>query len=417
MTSMTRTSRVVIGGVDTHKDVHVAAVIDEVGEIIDTASFATSARGCRELASWMRAHGELAKVGVEGTGCYGAGLARLLEDEGVEVVEVNRPNRQARRRRGKSDTVDAEAAARAALNGEATVAPKTKGGLVESIRVLRVAFTSARRARTQVALQIRDLIVTAPDELRAVLGSLTTAERVASCTRFRLGADPAEPLAATRLALRTLARRYEALSEEMRELEQVLDELTAKANPALRGVKGVGVDVAAILLTAAGENPDRLRNEAAFAALCGVSPVEASSGKVVRHRLNRSGNRQANHALWRIVMVRLTCDERTKTYAARRRAEGKSDRDIVRCLKRYVAREVFSCLTAPEAVPAGGDLRAARQASGLSLATVAHALGSWPIRISRLERSLDFDTELARRYETLLAAASDAGTRLQENAA
>ena len=417
MTSMTRTSRVVIGGVDTHKDVHVAAVIDEVGEIIDTASFATSARGCRELASWMRAHGELAKVGVEGTGCYGAGLARLLEDEGVEVVEVNRPNRQARRRRGKSDTVDAEAAARAALNGEATVAPKTKGGLVESIRVLRVAFTSARRARTQVALQIRDLIVTAPDELRAVLGSLSTADRVARCARFRLGADASEPLAATRLALRTLARRYEALSEEMRELEQVLDELTAKANPALRGVKGVGVDVAAILLTAAGENPDRLRSEAAFAALCGVSPVEASSGKVVRHRLNRSGNRQANHALWRIVMVRLTCDERTKTYAARRRAEGKSDRDIVRCLKRYVAREVFSCLTAPEAVPAGGDLRAARQASGLSLATVAHALGSWPIRISRLERSLDFDTELARRYETLLAAASDAGTRLQENAA
>ncbi len=414
---MTRTSRVVIGGVDTHKDVHVAAVIDEVGKIIDTASFATSAKGCRELLSWMRSLGELAKVGIEGTGCYGAGLARLLEDEGVEVAEVNRPNRQARRRRGKSDTVDAEAAARAALNGEASVAPKTKTGLVESIRVLRVAFTSARRARTQVALQVRDLIVTAPDELRAVLGPLSTAERIARCARFRLGADPAEPLAATRLALRTLARRYEVLSEEMSELEQMLDELTAKANPALRGVKGVGVDVAAILLTAAGENPDRLRNEAAFAALCGVSPVEASSGKVVRHRLNRSGNRQANHALWRIVMVRLTCDETTKTYAARRRAEGKSDRDVVRCLKRYVAREVFRHLTAPEAVPRGGELRATRQATGLSLATVAQALGTWPIRISRLERSLDFDTALARRYETLLAAASDAGTSPEENAA
>lgn len=297
------------------------------------------------------------------------------------------------------------------------MAPKTKGGAVESIRVLRVAFTSARRARTQVALQIRDLIVTAPDELRAVLGSLSTAERVARCARFRLGADPSEPLAATRMALRTLARRYEALSEEMGGLEQHLDELTAKANPALRGVKGVGVDVAAILLTAAGENPDRLRNEAAFAALCGVSPVEASSGKIVRHRLNRSGNRQANHALWRIVMVRLTCDERTKTYAARRRAEGKSDRDIVRCLKRYVAREVFRCLTAPEAIPAGEQLRVARKEAGLSLATVAQTLGTWPIRISRLERSLDFDTELARRYETLLAAASDASARPEENAA
>jgi len=417
VTSMTRTSAVVIGGVDTHKDVHVAAVIDERGKIIDTASFATSAKGCHELLSWMRSHGELVKVGVEGTGCYGAGLARLLEEEGVEVVEVNRPNRQARRRRGKSDTADAEAAARAALNGEATVAPKTKAGVVESIRVLRVAFTSARRARTQVALQIRDLIVTAPDELRAMLGSLSTAERVACCVRFRLDADPSEPLAATRVALRTLARRYEALSEEMSGLEQHLDELTAKANPALRGVKGVGVDVAAILLTAAGENPDRLRNEAAFAALCGVSPVEASSGKVVRHRLNRSGNRQANHALWRIVMVRLTCDERTKTYAARRRAEGKSDRDIVRCLKRYVAREVFRHLTAPETIPTGEELRIARKAAGLSLASVADALGTWPIRISRLERSLDFDTALARRYEALLAAELDAGARQEENAA
>ncbi|MDA8296592.1 MAG: IS110 family transposase [Actinomycetota bacterium] len=417
MTSMTRTSRVVIGGVDTHKDVHVAAVVDEVGKIIDTASLATSAKGCNELLAWMRSHGELAKVAVEGTGCYGAGLARLLEDEGVEVVEVNRPNRQARRRRGRSDTVDAEAAARAALNGEATVAPKAKTSVVESIRVLRVAFTSARRARTQAALQIRDLIVTAPDELRAELGSLSSADRVARCARFRLGVDASEPLAATRVALRTLARRYEALSEEMGGLEQHLDELTAKANPVLRGVKGVGVDVAAILLTAAGENPDRLRNEAAFAALCGVSPVEASSGKVVRHRLNRSGNRQANHALWRIVMVRLTCDERTKTYAARRRAEGKSDRDIVRCLKRYVAREVFRHLTAPETIPAGEELRAARQGAGLSLAIVAQALGTWPIRISRLERSLDFDTALARRYEAFLAAELDAGARQEENAA
>lgn len=152
-----------------------AAVVDEIDKIIDAASFATSTTGCRELASWMRSHGELVKVGVEGAGCSGAGLARLLEDKGVEVVEVNRPNRQLDARRGKSDTVDAEAEARAALNGEATAAPKTKAGVVESIRVLRVAFTSARRAHTQVALQIRDLIATAPDELRAVLGSLSTA--------------------------------------------------------------------------------------------------------------------------------------------------------------------------------------------------------------------------------------------------
>jgi transposase len=403
--------RIVIGGVDTHQDVHVAAVIDEVGKILDSASFKTSAKGCRELLSWMQSHGELVKVGVEGTGCYGAGLARLLGADGVEVVEVNRPNRQARRRRGKSDTVDAEAAARAALNGEATVVPKTHGSLVESVRVLRVAFTSARDSRTRVALQIRDLIVTAPDQLRMVLGPLSTAERVARCARFHHTGDVADPVVGTKLALRTLARRYEALSEEMVELTSPLDDLTARANPALRGAKGVGPDVAAILLTAAGDNPKRLRNEAAFAALCGVSPIEASSGKTVRHRLNRSGNRQANHALWRIVMVRLsTGDPATKAYVERRTADAKSLREIVRCLKRYVAREVYRHLVDPQPVPVGADLRAARLDARISLAVVAGALGSWPTRISELERGLKHDTTLARRYEQWLASRNSNAT-------
>jgi transposase len=401
---MTEVDRVVIGGVDTHKDVHVAAVIDEVGKILDTGSFATSAKGCRELLAWLSSFGRLAKVGVEGTGSYGAGLARHLAREGVDVVEVNRPNRQARRRRGKSDTIDAEAAARAALNGEATVIPKAQGSLVESIRVLRVAFTSARDSRTRVALQIRDLVVTAPDQLRTVLGPLSTAERVARAARFQVAGDVADSVVGTKLALRTLARRYEALSAEMAGLEATLDELTARANPALRGAKGVGPDVAAILLTAAGDNPDRLRSESAFAAMCGVSPIEASSGKTVRHRLNRSGNRQANHALWRIVMVRLsTGDPATKTYVERRRAEGKSLREIVRCLKRYVAREVYRHLVDPQPVPVGADLRAARLDARISLQTVADALGSWPTRISELERGLKHDTALARRYMTWLA--------------
>ena len=392
-------AQVVIGGVDTHKDVHVAAVINERGKILDTASFSATAKGYRELLAWLSSFGELAKVGVEGTGAYGAGLACHLGKEGVEVVEVNRPNRQARRRRGKSDTVDAEAAARAALNGEATVVPKARGSLVESVRVLRVAFTSARDSRTRVALQIRDLVVTAPEQLRTVLGPLSTAERVARAARFQVTGDVADPVVGTKLALRTLARRYQALSAEMAELETSLDELTARANPALRGTTGVGPDVAAILLTAAGDNPDRLRGEAAFAAMCGVSPIEASSGKTVRHRLNRSGNRQANHALWRIVMVRLsTGDPATRAYVERRTAEGKSLREIVRCLKRHVAREVYRHLVRPEPVPAGSDLRAARLAAHISLQTVADALGSWPSRISALERGLKHDTALARRY-------------------
>ncbi len=364
---MAKTDRVVIGGVDTHKDVHVAAVVDEAGRVLEVASFEATTKGYRQLLRWMGSFGHLAKVGVEGTGAYGAGLARHLSAASIEVVEANRPNRQARRRRGKSDTVDAEAAARAALNGEAAAVPKTQGSLVESIRVLRVAFTSARDSRTRVALQIRDLTVTAPDELRAALGPLPTADRVARCARLQVTGDVADPVVGTKLALRALARRHEALSAEMAELEAGLDELTARANPALRGAKGVGSDVAAILLTAAGDNPGRLRSEAAFATLCGVAPVEASSGKTVRHRLNRSGNRQANHALWRIVMVRLsTGDQKTKAYVERRRAEGKSLREIVRCLKRHVAREVFRHLVRPERVPVGADLRAARLAAHTS---------------------------------------------------
>ncbi len=330
-----------IGGVDTHKDVHVAAVIDDRGKILDSSSFETTTAGYRKLLAWLRSYGELQSVGVEGTGSYGAGLAHYLATEGIEVLEVNRPNRQMRRRRGKSDPVDAEAAARSVLNGEATTVPKSGQSLVESIRVLRVAFTSARNSRTRVILQIRDLIVTAPDQLRGALNPLSTKERVARCARFRVCGDLADPTEASRLALRTLARRYVALSEEMEELKLTLDDLTARANPALRAVKGVGPDVAAILLVAAGDNPERLRNEAAFAAMCGASPVLASSGKPTRHRLNRSGNRQANHALWRIANARLITDAQTRAYAARRTSEGKSRREIIRCLKRYIAREVF----------------------------------------------------------------------------
>ena len=399
---MTRYEQVVTGGVDTHKDLHVAALVDGLGKLLGSALFETTAQGYRSLLTWMRSFGEVDRVGVEGTGAYGAGLARFLGEAGIEVVEVNRTNRQMRRRRGKSDTVDSEAAARAALNGEATVAPKAHDGIVESIRALRMAFTSARNSRSRVSNQIRDLVLTAPHPLREVLGPLTCSERVERCARFRIVGDLAEPTEGTRLALRMLARRYQTLSTEMVELESQLDALTARANPALRGARGVGSDVAAILLVAVGDNPERMTNEAGFAALCGAAPVEASSGKVVRHRLNRAGNRQANHALWRIVMVRLTCDPATQHYMERRTAEGKTQREIVRCLKRHVAREVFRLLVEPAAVPAGCDLRTKRETAGATLSTVAGALLTSIASISRLERAKTFDTELALRYEAWL---------------
>lgn len=391
----------VTGGVDTHSDNHVAAVVDSAGRILGTETFPADVAGYRRLLAWMRRYGQLERVGVEGTGAYGAGLARHLSSESVDVVEVNRPNRQTRRRRGKSDTTDAEAAARAALNGEANGRPKAADGRVEAMRALRVARRSALKARTQAANQIRDLIVTAPDELRTRLRSVGTDARVEICAGFRPGAatDPGE---ATKRSLRCLARRHRELSAEIAELDEAITALCTEVNPALLGARGVGTDVASALLVAAGDNPERLRSEASFAALCGSSPVEASSGKITRHRLNRGGNREANNALWRIVMVRLTCDATTQAYASRRRSQGKTDREILRCLKRYVAREIYRLITAPPAVPAGAELRAARAEAGISLAVAAEALTTWPTRISELERGLKHDTELATRYQLWL---------------
>ena len=344
MTSMPGTRRRVTGGVDTHADTHVAAVIDELGRILGTKSFCTDKKGYGSLLTWMERHGELTGVGVEGTGSYGAGLARHLATHGVEVIEVIRPNRQVRRRRGKSDPTDAEAAARAVLSGEASGAPKSHDGAAESLRALRVARCGAVKARTMAINELRDLALTAPEELRARLRPLSSEQRVQVAAGFRPG-PLADPLEAAKVAIRSVARRYQHLSEEIAGLDAAMAELVELAAPdALTAKQGVGVQVAATLVSAVGDNPERIATEASFAALCGASPVDASSGKNVRHRLNRGGDRQANSALWRIVHTRVAHDPRTIAYVERRKAEGKTDKDIIRCLKRYVAREIYKTL-------------------------------------------------------------------------
>ena len=280
---------------------------------------------------------------MEGTGSSGAGLVRFLAASGQRVLEVNRPDRATRRRLGKSDPVDADAAARAVQAGEATGIPKAQDGTVEMVRSLRVARQTAVKARTQAVNAIKALLVTAPTELRDRLDGLPTTRLVRQAAALDPG-EVATPTAACLLAVRSLAQRYQQLGAEIQLLTGELDRLTVRHAPALRALLGVGPEVAAELLVCAGDNPARLGSEAAFAALCGTSPVEASSGKTRRHRLNRGGDRHANAALHRIVIVRLGWHQPTRDYVARRTARGKTKKEILRCLKRYVACEVFAVL-------------------------------------------------------------------------
>jgi len=348
MTTIAEPRPVVTGGVDTHLDLHVAAVVTAVGGVLGTAEFPTTAAGYRRLLAWMRTFGELDQVGVEGTGTYGMSLARYLRQEQVTVVEVMRPNRQVRRRHGKTDVVDAIAAARAVLSGEADATPKTHDGPVEALRTLKVLQRSATKARTQALNQLRALLVTAPDDLRARLRDLTQRELLQTCAGFRVSAADDDSLAAvTRFALRELAQRVLCLDDRLNEIKLRLRRITEQVAPDLVALKGVGPDVASTLLLTAGDNPERLASERSFASLCGASPVQASSGKTHRHRLNRGGDRQANAALWRITLVRLHCDQRTKDYLAKRVKDGKSKTEAIRCLKRYIAREVFAALPIP----------------------------------------------------------------------
>ncbi|HET9870964.1 MAG TPA: IS110 family transposase [Propionibacteriaceae bacterium] len=345
MTSVARTTtRIVIGGVDTHGQTHHAAVIDKVGRQLGDREFPASPAGYRALAAWLGKHGTLERIGVEGTGTYGAALARYLRTIGLTVVEVDRPDRKSRRAHGKSDALDAYAAAAAVLSGSAAGVPKLRDGRVEAIRALRVARSSAVKARSQATNQMKALIISGPPELREQLRHLPTAKIINICARLRPGRQLGDPAQATKTALRRLARRHQHLSEEISEADHEIAQLVGEVAPDLLSLPGVGPEVAGQLLTSAGDNPDRITSEAAFAHLCGVAPVPASSGRVHRHRLNRSGDRHANNALYIVVLNRLRHDPRSRAYAQRRTQEGLSKPEIIRCLKRYVAREIYRVL-------------------------------------------------------------------------
>jgi len=333
-------TRAITGGVDTHADVHVAAALDPLGGLLGVAEFPATAAGYARLLGWLGGFGTVCLVGIEGTGSYGAGLARHIAAAGVRVVEVDRSDRQDRRRKGKSDPLDAVSAARAAQSGRAAGEPKGRDGQVEAIRALMVAKRTARSERIQTINQARSLIVTGPEDLRARFAHHAADDLVAELAALR--PRPGSMIRYhTLLSLRELGRRVAFLDGQLQRLDDLIVPLVTARAPGLLSLYGVGHDTAAKLLIAAGDHPERLRSEAAWAHLCATAPIPASSGKLTRHRLNPGGDRQANHALYRIVITRMSSHPPTRAYVNRRSKEGLSKKEIIRCLKRYVAREVY----------------------------------------------------------------------------
>lgn len=382
MDSMQDTETVVIGGVDAHSDTHEAAALDERGGLLGTASFATTFAGYAGLLDWLRAFGRVEVVAIESTGAYAAGLVRYLREHDIRVLEVNQPHAHTRRRRGKSDAIDAELAARLAFAGKATTIPKRTDGIVEAIRLLRVTRDGAVKARSAAMVQLSQLIITAPQQLREQLAVRRSIRgKAALCRRLRPAlSDLDQPTQAAKLALRSLARRIQQLDLEIADLDEQLKPLVARAAPRTTRLLGISTGHAGQLLITAGQNIERLHGEGAFAALCGVSPIQASSGRTARHRLNYGGDRDANRTLHMIAVCRLRYCARTQAYAARRTKEGKTKREIIRCLKRYIAREAYHTLTADLADL--GQLQSPRPRHAIAITCGAAFIGRHHRRIA-----------------------------------
>lgn len=345
MSSQLDNNSAVVGGVDTHKELHVAAVVDHHDCLLGSASFPTTRHGYKTMLAWMRSFGTLSRVGVECTGTYGAGLLRYLQQADITVLEVTAPDKTVRRKRGKDDTIDAENAAHAAYAGRRTVTPKTRDGMIESLRVLKACRKTAIAAR-RIALQmIQTQIISAPDELREPLRKMTRMQLIRTLAAWRPDLSGYRDVTtAYRITFKSLARRYLELHDEIADLDVMIKAVVDDLVPELVARQGVGYESASQLLITVGDNPARLRSEASFAALCGVSPIPASSGMTQRHRLNRGGDRAANSALHVIAIGRLRLDPRTQNYIVKRTEQGLSKLEALRCLKRYIAREVFYIL-------------------------------------------------------------------------
>lgn len=395
--------RVVVIGADTHLDTIHLAALDATGKPLGDAEFPTRPVGYYVAVKWAQSFGAVQIAGIEGTSSYGAGLTRAFQDAGIEVAEVIRPDRAARRRQGKSDPLDAYAAARAALAGHGLAVPKDEH--THALRALLIARRGAVKARTAAINQIKALLVTGPAELRERYRRHTPTTLIRSLARCRPTAQDDPTSIAVLIGCKALAQRAEFLDRQTKDLTAELDTQVTAINPGLRAAYGVGPDTAAQLIITAGTNPHRLRNQAAFAMLCGAAPIPASSGKTIRHRLSRGGDRAANNALHRIALVRMSHDPHTRAYVVRQTAQGRSKKEILRLLKRAIAREMFRLLTQQCDIDDYRDLRPARQAKNITLTNAANHFGVWPTIISRLERGLKRDDTLATNYRQWLNAA------------
>jgi transposase len=392
-----------VGGVDSHKDsVHVA-VISDTGQPVADREFPTTTAGYRRAVAWLIGHGPLRAVGIEGTSSYGVGIAAAVTTAGIKVVEVNRTRPAERRKQGKTDRLDAYRAARSVLSGEARTDPKRAS--IEPLRALTVARRSAVKAQQAAWRQIGALLVNAPAHLRDRYRDLPDATLVATLATTRPAQVHDQADADTLHALRSLARRHRDLGAEITDLEQRMLTRATRANPALMAIKGVGPVVGAQLLITAGDNPDRLRSSASFAALCGTAPIPVSSGRTDRHRLSRGGDRHANAALHHIVKNRMTHDRPTRAYRDTHLAKGWTNKAVYRALKRAVAREIHRALAGHCAVPDYTDLRPTRQTKNITLTQVADALDVWPARVGELELGRRRDDAFADRYRQWLNAA------------
>ena len=402
VTILTETT-LLVAGADTHADtIHIAAV-SMTGVMLGDREFPTTRAGYAAAIGFLSSLGQVQRIGVEGTASYGAGLTRALLAAGIEVLEVARAVKSTRRLKGKSDPLDAYSAARSVLAGQGLAIPKDEA--TAGLRALHIARRSAVKHRTAVINQIKAMLISAPDAVREKYRGLTTLKLIEAIARCRPDTQ-SQPWAVSLLtAAKMLAQRVQFLDAQAAELQAQIDVLVSAANPALRAAYGVGADTAAQLLITAGANPHRLHSEAAFAALCGAAPIPASSGKTTRHRLCRGGDRAANNALHRIALVRLAHHQPTKDYAQRQRLKGHSKREILRKLKRAIAREIFKLLTRQIAIPEYADLRQARQAKNITLTAAAKHFGTWPTTITRIETGRQRDDAFADTYRTWLTTA------------